>query len=323
MQVEKYIDGQRVKPTDQFKMELKAGSPLTVAAEATTAGTNSGLQTQKVGPVPATRGATLTLTETVETVNATTGAWSTTGMGAYAASHSCTVDGAPLATTPGGTDKSFTMTMPAAGQDAVCRFTNKPLTAKVTMTKYMADMNGLNPQPSPNWNNLGLTATATAGTVTKDPTGNTQITNAQGQASWTLAFDAATSRATVNVSETIPTTPAPGYEFLSGSCTVTKADGSAVTTKLTGPAATALTGIAPTDKVDCSYTNRVKQTGKAAWFKASTTAPTTPLAGSGWELTGSERRELDRPRRARLRRGQRDRLRQLPGQGLPGRLLQP
>lgn len=270
IKVEKYLDGDRVKPTDQFKLELKVGT--TVAGDATTTGAASGLQPQVVGPLPVTRGQSLTITETVVG----------TSPGGYQASYQCTADGEPL-TGASGTGKTGTFTYPASGQDVVCRFTNMPLTTQVTMTKLMADENGQNPQPHPGWT-LGMTSAAVSGTgtVTPNPTALTQSTNASGQAAWTLTYSAETTRANLLVSETNPAT----HEFLSGSCKVTKADGTTTTTTLTSSAATQIAGVAPTDKVDCTYTNKPKTTGIARWAKADKSNLTNILAGSAWELTG-------------------------------------
>lgn len=129
---------------------------------------------------------------------------------------------------------------------------NTTYVANVNVNKVVQDVNGLNPQPAANWT-LGASATATAGTVTQSPVATTQVTPASGGVSWALALGGATSRASVAVSET----QKPGYEFVSGTCTIKDAAGVVrQTVTLSSEAGATLTGIAPQETVDCTFVNK-------------------------------------------------------------------
>ncbi|MCS5723885.1 hypothetical protein N1028_08405 [Herbiconiux sp. CPCC 203407] len=96
---------------DQFRLALVSGS--TEVASATTSGSALGLQTQQVGPVSVTRGATYTLAETVVT---------TAQLRTYNTTYECVRGTTTIAT---GTSVSGALTIPdEAGVDIVCTFTN-------------------------------------------------------------------------------------------------------------------------------------------------------------------------------------------------------
>lgn len=239
--LEKYVEDARVAVGDQFALTLAQDGQT--SGSATTTGTASGPQGQRVGPLPTVRGSTFTFTETAS---------GTTNFANYATSYRCEVDGVPDPAARGD-GRTGTVTIPSTGQAVLCRFHNAPLRAAVRVSKTVLDVAGANPQPGVGWT-VGAARSATTGTVTATPTATTQTTNALGQASWTLTFGTPASRATVTVSET----QQPGYEFVSGSCTITALSGAVRTVTLTGAGATALTGVAPADVVECGYVNKLR-----------------------------------------------------------------
>lgn len=261
IELEKYIDGARVNSSDQFTLTLSQGNQE--LGTATTAGSAVGVQQQRVGPLPTARGVTLTFSETAASGS----------LANYASSWNCSVDGEPMTS---GAGTSGSVTIPAIGDEIVCRISNAPLIANVTVHKDVTDFDGESPEPREGWT-VGATATATAGSVTMTPAG-TQPTNAQGAASWTARFTTAESRATVNVSEVMQ----PGYEFLEGQCAVTKLDGTTALTEITGIAAPALTGVAPGDSVECFFVNR-PATGAIEVTKTDATSG-DELAGAVFQL---------------------------------------
>lgn len=235
--IEKVVEGGRVNSADQFTMTLTQGT--TVIGTATTTGTATGVQDQRVGPLPTVRNVLLTLTETAS---------GTTNMNQYATSWRCLVDGVQ---TSQGNGRVGTVTIPTGGNAVLCSFYNSPLTADVTVTKLVTDALGQNPTPTSGWT-VGASTIATTGTATSTPTAATQSTNATGQATWRVTFGGVGHRATVSVSETQQA----GYGFVSGECTVTHLDGTTTPVTLTGPSVSALTDIGPGDDVACTYVNR-------------------------------------------------------------------
>ena len=240
--VKKNVVG-RVADSDQFTLAVRSGA--TTSATATTSGSATGIQTEQVGPVPVIAGNTYTVAETVS---------GTTDFRKYATTYVCTV---PPSTTPiaSGTTTSGTVQIPVssgAGAAVECVFTNTPLTASVTITKQVQDSRGQNQVVAQGWA-VNATASATSGSVTGSPSG-TQATNSAGQAIWGLQFGTVASRATVTVSET----QKPGFQFVSATCTITKLDGTTTTSTPLGEGGFALTGVAPGDKVACTYVNKVR-----------------------------------------------------------------
>lgn len=121
--LEKDVQG-RVNDTDQFALSLTQGS--TTLGTATTAGTATGVQSQRVGPLPAVRGTTVNFSET--------GAGGT-NLSGYTSSYQCTVDGQPMTPAVSGTGTSGSVTIPVTGQEILCRIVNSPRSAAVTVNK--------------------------------------------------------------------------------------------------------------------------------------------------------------------------------------------
>ncbi len=229
----------RVNSSDQFALTLALGQSQ---MGTTTSGTANGIQPQRVGPIVTGRGAQITVSEA---------AASGTDLSKYSSSYSCTIDGQPLSGSS-GTGTSKTITIPPTGTEIVCRFVNSPLTADVTVNKKTQDQNGANTQDAAGWT-VGAKATATSGTVTRTPNQDTQQTGTDGNAKWTLAFGSASARANLAVSESQQT----GYEFVSGSCKITRLDGTTANVTLSGAAEQTLSSaIQPGDKVECGYVNK-------------------------------------------------------------------
>ncbi|WBL19990.1 SpaA isopeptide-forming pilin-related protein [Citricoccus sp. NR2] len=118
--VEKVVNG-RAKAEDQFTLSLSSGG--VAVASATTEGSSTGVQAQRIGPLPTGRGLSLTFTET---------AAGQARLSDYTTSWECRVDGA---TTPfaNGTGTTGTITVPNSGQAIRCAFTNatRPATTRV------------------------------------------------------------------------------------------------------------------------------------------------------------------------------------------------
>ena len=229
----------RVASGDQFGLRMAQGS--TELGTTTTAGTANGIQSQRLGPLPVARGAQISFSES---------AAGTTNLSNYASSYSCSVDGTPMSTSGNGT--SATVTIPATGNEIICRFVNSPLTANVTINKKTQDQNGGNEQNASGWT-VGSRATAATGTVTQSPTAATQQTGTDGNAKWTLNFGSTSARANLAVLEQQQS----GYEFVSGSCRITRLDGTTANVTLTSASEQTLSQqIQPGDKVECGYVNK-------------------------------------------------------------------
>lgn len=238
--VQKVMGGQRVKSDDQFGLKLTQGS-TTLAEATTTTGSATGVQPGQIGPFPTVRGTTLTFSES---------AAGTTTLADYTTTWRCEVDGVQ---TVSGTGATGTISIPATGKAAVCQITNTPLITAVTIKKTVLDYQDQNPRPGAGWS-MTARPTATSGTVVSNPTAPTQVTNAQGVASWNLTFGATSARARVDVSET----QQQGFAFVRGTCTITGTNGQTrTTTTLNSANTTALAGVAPGERVDCEYVNRV------------------------------------------------------------------
>lgn len=230
----------RAQAADQFHLTAKQGS--TVLGEATTEGSDIGIQDQIVGPQPAKRETELTFSEA---------GVGNTRLGDYASAYECEADGRHM-DNASGTGTSGKVSIPVGAKAVVCTIKNAPLTADVTIHKDVADAKGENATAAKDWT-VGAKATATSGTVDAAPTVATQKTNASGDAKWALKFGTSFSQATVDVSEVQQS----GYAFHAGSCTVTHLDGSTTTAKLDDENTKSLKGIVPGDSVKCSYTNKV------------------------------------------------------------------
>lgn len=238
--VEKYVQGTRVRATDQFQLTLDQGAQQ--LGMTTTTGNQPGRQADVIGPLPTARGVSLTFGET---------AAGTTSLGDYASSWRCLIDGTPLAS---GEGTSGNVTIPASGDVIECRITNAyPLVANVLVSKTVRNALGDDPQPGVGWT-VGAAAVATAGSVTSTAVSPAPVTDAQGSAAWSLDFAGTSSRATVTVSETQQA----GYEFVRGECVITALSGTTRTVTLPSEAGVPVTGVAPGDTVECEYVNKVR-----------------------------------------------------------------
>lgn len=231
----------RVGSGDQFGLSLAQGS--TVLGTATTSGTANGVQSQRVGPLPVTRGTTIQFSET---------AAGTTDLSKYASSYRCLLDGQQMSVAGEGTSAS--VTIPATGEAIVCRIVNSPLTANVTINKQTQNAQGGDQRAAAGWT-VGAAPTAASGTVTQSPTAQTQTTDGSGNASWTLTFNAKSASARLAVWEQQQA----NFDFASGSCRITRLDGTSVTVSLTGADRQTLSSsILPGDDVRCGYVNKLK-----------------------------------------------------------------
>lgn len=229
----------RVSSGDQFVLSLNSGSNL--LGTATTTGSSNGVQSQRVGPLPVARGTSISISEAAS---------GTTDLARYASSYSCTADGAPINISGAGTSRTFTI--PATGNEIICQFVNSPLTANVTVNKQTQNADGSNQQNASGWT-VGARATATSGTVSQAPTANTQQTGTDGNAKWSLNFNDPTARANLAVLEQQQS----GFEFVSGSCKITRLDGTSTTVTLNSASEQTLSSaIQPGDQVDCGYVNK-------------------------------------------------------------------
>lgn len=263
--IEKVVEGGRLAATDQFTLSLKQGT--TEIGTATTTGNTTGVQTEKIGPLPTVRNVALSFSES--------GAGST-NLNNYVSSYRCLVDGTQ---TVQGDGTSGSITIPASGKAVNCQFYNSPLTATVTINKQTTDSSGGNALPGAGWT-VGAAATATTGTVTGTPTAATQTTDAAGNATWNFKFGAKTGVATVKVHEVQQT----GFAFASGSCTVTHLNGTTTVTTLPSASEASLTGIVPGDRVDCTYLNKVKPAKVTITKQVQDVAGQNPTGAAGWTV---------------------------------------
>ncbi len=233
----------RVAADDQFTLTISRNT--TTVSTATTAGEETGIQEQQVGPVPVTTGSNYTISESMAT-------GSTSPMTKYTSSWVCTDSGGSVIASGNGTTGN--VTVPNVPEESVkCVFTNSPLTSQVRVTKMLTDGSGADPIPEPDW---GVEAIATregsTGTVTQSPTATEAQTGDDGSAYWTLTYDAADTRASVEVSEEQRT----GFEFIEGSCLITLLDGSSSEVTMTGPDGFTVEGVAPGSTVHCAFVNQ-------------------------------------------------------------------
>ncbi|MFT8636529.1 MAG: SpaA isopeptide-forming pilin-related protein [Pseudoclavibacter sp.] len=153
--------------------------------------------------------------------------------------------------------------------------------ATVTISKTVQDVNGQNPQAGSGWTvGASLASASTSGTTITTPA--TQQTGSTGSVPtpWSIAFPSGSATASVTVSETQQT----GYAFVSGTCTVTPASGTATTVNL-GATSGTVAGVTPGSTVACAFTNK-QQPGTATWQKVASDTAKTLLSGSQWTLTG-------------------------------------
>lgn len=266
--LEKYVEGGRVEASDQFELSLRqGGSSGTELGSTTTSGNSTGLQEQRVGPLPTVRNVALTFSEEAS---------GTTKLGSYASSYRCLVDGVQ---TVQGTGTSGTITIPANGQAVECRFYNSPLSAQVDVHKQITDSKGKNPQLGTGWT-VGATAKPVAGRISSSPAASTQVTNAQGTASWGFAFGSSKDKATLAVNELMQK----GYAFSSGVCEVLSLDGTTKKITLTGARDNPEVAFAPGDKVDCTFVNSLKPAKVAVGKELANIRGEDPKPVAGWEV---------------------------------------
>ncbi|MFK4788734.1 SpaA isopeptide-forming pilin-related protein [Microbacterium sp. ZW T5_56] len=228
----------RFATNDQFTLTVRSGASPATFGTATTSGAATGLQSAQAGPLPVVRNGAY------QVVEASSGG----SLANYSTTYSCTSGGTSFAS---GITTTGSITIPSSATAANCVYTNTPLTASVVIHKTVTDFAGQNPLPGVGWT-LGAAFTAAPGTVTRTPTATTQVSNASGDAVWSLKLSTAATRVTAIVSET----QRPGYDFVSGSCLVTSVDGSSRTITLPNAQGAPITGIAPGDAVACTITNK-------------------------------------------------------------------
>ncbi|MFD5224619.1 SpaA isopeptide-forming pilin-related protein [Microbacterium sp. NPDC058342] len=256
--------------SDQFKLTLKQGA--TELGTATTTGTVNGIQPQQVGPQATVRNVTLSFTEA---------AAGTTDLSKYATSYVCTVDGEPLGTSGSGT--TGTVTIPASGDSIVCTFTNAPLVTDVTVSKRVQDSESGNPQPGVGWTVGAAVSGAQNGTVT--PSGTlTKSTGQNGSAAWKLQYSKANTTADIVISETQQS----GYQFVEGTCAVTRSDGSTTVVALADEAGSKLEDVPAGSSVNCEIVN--KQTRPTLTLVKVVDSPAAGTGYAGpevWTLTAT------------------------------------
>lgn len=277
--IEKEIIGGRVNSGDQFKLTLNQGN--TLIDDATTIGSATGIQSERIGPLPTVRNVALNFAEV--------GA-GTTNLANYASAYQCTV------THLNGTVENLqqvngtqgSITIPTSGEAVRCVFRNSPLVANVVINKHVTDVLGANPVPDEGWT-VSAETQATSGTATQTPSATTQVTDTAGRAEWDVKFGAYDHHATVTVYE--DSASKTGYEFMGGQCVITGLDGSERVAQLEEPTATPLTDVKPGDSVECTYVNKPSP-GTLAITKAFDESVPT---GSGTDVhfSGAYTCELD------------------------------
>ncbi|MBO1769969.1 SpaH/EbpB family LPXTG-anchored major pilin [Agrococcus sp. TF02-05] len=234
--VRKHVVG-RVASSDQFTLSMLRGS--SVIGAATTSGSAIGLQATQLGPLTALAGQTYSIQESIS-ANA----------GSYASSYACVDDrGITIAS---GSSRSGVVTMPArSGADVVCTFRNSPLVTAVSVQKLVESSVDGSRAPASNWAVTARTI-ASGGTVTSTPSAETQLTDSDGVARWSLRYGSTSAVATVAVSET----QQQGFEFIEGACRIESIAGSVQELPLQGGGPTTVSGIAAGSTVECTYVNR-------------------------------------------------------------------
>jgi hypothetical protein len=262
----------RAAAGDQFTISSRTstGAPL---ASATTAGTSTGVQAAQAGPVAALAGGTYSFTETFSNSNASS----------YATSFSCVDQNGSALPVDTSTAGSGRVTIATAGTSVTCTIRNSPLTGSVTIRKVVEDVGGANRSPGAGWS-VSTSVTATTPTVTLSGAAQQQ-TNAQGVATWGLAFGSASARATVSVAEV----QQPGYAFQEGACIVRPIASAPFVQSFTTEGGAQLQQVAPGTRIECSFVNRLQPTrltlvnqaadaDPAAWSLSATPTGGSPIA---------------------------------------------
>lgn len=161
-----------------------------------------------------------------------------------------------------------------------CTFVNTLKPAKVTVGKQLQDFAGQNAKPTAGWT-VGATldpSNANGITISTPETAQTG-TNGKVEKPWIVNFPTKPgARAQVKVRETMQD----GYDFVGSTCVITANNGSTREQKINA-ASGVLTGLAPGESADCTFTNKPKP-GTVTWEKVDETG--SALRGSEWELTG-------------------------------------
>lgn len=161
-----------------------------------------------------------------------------------------------------------------------CTFVNSLKSAKVTVGKQLQDVAGQNPKPAAGWTvGAALEPGSASGVSISTSEAAQTAANGKVEKPWIVDFPTTPgARAQVRVQETMQD----GYEFVSGTCQITAANGTTREQPLSGESGV-LTGLAPGESADCTFTNKPKA-GVITWEKVD--AAGTALRGSEWELTG-------------------------------------
>lgn len=225
----------RVNPADQFKLAFSSNA--VPQASVTTVGTEVGLQSKQLGPVPVTPGAKISFSE--EFVGGPSTAQD------YASRWVCRADGVQFAT---GTSALGSFTYPPGVANVSCEFSNAPLTAKITLRKAVIPHDLSTAAPEPGWP-VGIAVEAHGPSVS--PMDLSQNTGDDGAFSWELKFATENDSTDLTVNEI----ENPDFAFESLVCK-TDSLGQDVVTETFTESTQLLTGIFPGDDVDCTFTNK-------------------------------------------------------------------
>lgn len=241
----------RAHDNDQFTLSLMRGA--TEVGTATTTGSETDLQEEKVGPAPARAGQTYTFTET--------GA-SGADLADYETSWECAAGGATLAS---GDGTSGSVTVPPAasgkpGAEVICTITNTAIPdTDLTLVKKVDSSYAPDGATGTSPDDWELTATGHGDTETLNSGDTIEVT----------AGD-----------YVIGETEQDGFELTEIVC---ETDGTKTTLPLTGAGARTITIEARTSTT-CTLTNE-DLPGTVVWDKIDGTT-TQHLGGSAWTLTG-------------------------------------
>lgn len=161
-----------------------------------------------------------------------------------------------------------------------CTFVNSLKPAKVSVGKQLQDSAGQNPKPAAGWT-VGATLDPSSSNGVTISTPETAKTTADGKVAkpWVIDFPTKPGAlAQVKVQETMQD----GYDFVGSTCVITAANGTTHEQALNAVSGV-LTGLAPGDSADCTFTNKPKS-GTVTWEKVDVTG--SALRGSEWKLTG-------------------------------------
>jgi hypothetical protein len=179
------------------------------------------------------------------------------------------------------------------GDQVSCTYVNKVKPATVTISKQVQDFAGQNPAGASGWTvGAALSAPTSASVSISLP--STQVTASGGSVAtpWRIDFPQWATAGTMpttgtRVHEVLSSQT--GYEFVSGSCTITRngtaQEPIAITGPFTGDPAGVVPGVQPGDAVACTFTNKPVP-GTVTWQKVDEAG--NPLANSVWEVVGPD-----------------------------------